>query len=108
MRNEFGVRLDSNGYAPSIIQDDPTYCWKCGKRYPTERHEPFGAALRGKSKALGLWIPLCRDCHRLSADSAHKSRETSDEMKASCQSHAMVVYGWTLDEWMDRFYKNYL
>lgn len=108
MKNEFGIRLDSNGYAPSIIQEDPTYCWKCGKSGPVERHEIFGNALRGKSKALGLWVPLCPACHRLSPDAVHKSGDAADELKQTGQTIAMVVYGWTMEEWNRRFYKNYL
>lgn len=38
-RNEYGVKLDSNGYAPSILSKSPT-CLICG-RYRTARHEVF-------------------------------------------------------------------
>lgn len=37
--NEYGVKLDSNGYAPSILNQQPT-CLICG-RYHTARHEVF-------------------------------------------------------------------
>ena len=52
--NEYGEKLDSNGYAPSILHDKPV-CLICG-RYGTARHEVyFGSAYRAKSKRLGLW-----------------------------------------------------
>ena len=107
MRNEYGILLDHNRYIPSIMQDDSSYCWRCGKHGSTERHEPFGNALRDKSKALGMWLPLCRECHRTAPDSAHKSRATADAMRQATQQAAMLSYGWTMDEWMRRFYKNY-
>lgn len=43
--NEYGEKLDSNGYAPSILHDKPV-CLICG-RYGTARHEVyFGSAYR--------------------------------------------------------------
>lgn len=55
--NEYGEKLDSNGYAPSILHDKPV-CLICG-RYGTARHEVyFGSAYRAKSKRLGLWDTL--------------------------------------------------
>ena len=45
--NEYGEKLDSNGYAPSILHDKPV-CLICG-RYGTARHEVyFGSAGRRK------------------------------------------------------------
>ena len=61
--NEYGEKLDSNGYAPSILHDKPV-CLICG-RYGTARHEVyFGSAYRAKSKRLGLWVTLCPWCHQ--------------------------------------------
>lgn len=61
--NEYGEKLDSNGYAPSILHDKPV-CLICG-RYGTARHEVyFGRAYRAKSKRLGLcWICSHREHH---------------------------------------------
>lgn len=51
--NEYGEKLDSNGYAPSILHDKPV-CLICG-RYGTARHEVyFGSAYRAKKKLQGL------------------------------------------------------
>lgn len=38
-QNEYGEKLDSNGYAPSILSQSST-CLICG-RYRTARHEVF-------------------------------------------------------------------
>lgn len=47
MTNEYGAPLDRNGYAPSILQDDDSYCLVCygnGYNDPLNRHEVFGGA----------------------------------------------------------------
>lgn len=28
-RNEFGVKLDKNGYAPSLFEHEPFCCFRC-------------------------------------------------------------------------------
>ena len=50
-QNEYGEKLDSNGYAPSILSKSTT-CLICG-RYRTARHEVFFGPYRDKSKRLG-------------------------------------------------------
>ena len=50
------MRLDRNGYAPSIVQDDAdeccAICYANGGKDPLNRHEIFGGAYRQKSKRL--------------------------------------------------------
>lgn len=51
MTNEYGAPLDRNGYAPSILQDDDSYCLIClgnGYNDPLNRHEVFGGPFRKK------------------------------------------------------------
>ena len=58
MTNEYGVTLDRNGYAPSIVQDIDG-CWFCKTQQgKLDRHEIYHGAYRKKSKALGLWALL--------------------------------------------------
>ena len=63
MVNEYGAKLDRNGYAPSIIQDEADescfICYANGYYDPLNRHEAFGGSFRDKSKRLGLWVSLC-------------------------------------------------
>lgn len=106
--NEFGKRLDRNGYAPSLFDLKRSTCWNCGKGGDTERHEVFGGSRRTKSKELGLWVSLCGECHRTGKQAAHQSEQTASFLKRIAQRKAMSEYGWDMDEWMRRFYKNYL
>ena len=110
--------LDRNGYAPSIMQkgrgsllggiSGPDRCYRCGRGEGCgflerlERHEPWNAANRAKSKSLGLWVTICRGCH----EEAHRNRETAEELRRDAQRAAMLRYGWSREEWIRRFGKS--
>lgn len=105
MTNEYGVKLDKNGYAPSIVQSDHSKCYICSCHNELQRHEPFNGANRTKSKNLGLWVTLCRWCHEM----CHRYPDGYGEsMKRETQSRAMLHYGWDYDDWRQRFGKSVL
>ena len=106
MRNEYGVTLDKNEYAPSIMQAE-TKCFWCGDTHgKLDRHEPFGGALRSKSKRLGMWCYLCHDtCH---LRGAHGDATMGRELKKRAQQAAMEHYGIPTAEFIKLFGKNYL
>ena len=102
--NEYGVPLDLNGYAPSIMQKAER-CFMCGRSGHLQRHELFGASNREKSKAYGLWILLCVDCHEY----IHQKDSTRRiEFREHGQAVAMKHYGWSKQDFIERFGKNYL
>ena len=110
MTNEYGERLDRNGYAPSILTGHgPCTCWACGKNGcmdQLDRHEIFGGPMRQKSKRLGLWAHLCHSsCH---LGGVHCDAELDRELKQEGQRTAMETYGWNVDEFRRQFGKNYL
>lgn len=105
MTNEFGEKLDSNGYAPSIM-GGRLGCYLCGFRGDLARHEVFhGITNREKSKALGCWVNLCPRCHtRL-----HQKDPSLDwDLKRHGQVRAMAHYGWSVEEFIERFGRNYV
>lgn len=106
MTNEYGVTLDSNGYAPSVVEPfDTGWCFLCQGNGDLVRHEVFHGANRTKSKALGCWVYLCPRCHtRL------HSRDASLDwhLKRIAQLKAMSHYGWTTEEFIIRFGRNYI
>ena len=106
---ERAMTLDRNGYAPSIMQDDTSFCYACGKRAgKLDRHEPFGGANRGKRKALGLWIVLRHTpCHQ-GRTGAHADPAVNEEYRKEAQRRAMEVYGWTTADFIRAFGKNHL
>ena len=104
------MTLDKNGYAESVIPDhSPTQCWlcDCNGRGKMDRHEVFGGAYRDKSKRLGLWVHLChQDCH---LDRIHGGdRHSIDLLKWEAQRCAMKKYGWTVEQFIEEFGKNYM
>lgn len=78
--NEYGERLDSNGYAPSILSQSPT-CLICGW-YRTARHEVFFGPYRDKSKRLGLWANLCPWCHQNGPNAIHRNHDEDLRLKS--------------------------
>jgi hypothetical protein len=108
LTNEFGEKLDRNGYAPSIMGTEAGRCWWCDRYTPTERHEVFFGSLRQKAKELGLWVDICIECHRTGKNAVHQCKDTADRMKNMAQITAMRKYGWTEEEFVRRFYKSYL
>lgn len=103
-RNEYGVKLDSNGYAPSLFLHEPFRCFICGRFGETARYEIFGGSRRSASKALGLWVNVCPACH----NAIHDSGELQDRYHREGQIWAEAYYLWNHDDFRRRFYKNYL
>lgn len=108
MLNEYGMKLDRNGYARSVLQDDTCRCCRCGRTdRKLDRHEVFGGANRQKSKALGLWVTLCHEeCH-LGAGGVHQDAALRKALRAQSQQIAMGVYGWTEEAFVRRFGRSY-
>lgn len=107
--NEVGVMLDKNGYAPSIVDpyvDFDQRCFMCNYRGDLARHEIFNASNRQKSKAYGLWVYLCPRCHMEVHE--HPELHSVTVLKRIAQWDAMAHYGWTIDDFRERFGKNYV
>lgn len=87
-------------------------CWLCGRNGagdPLDRHHIFGGAYRKKSEQYGLWVPLCHDrCHVYGPDAAHQSKETRRELHRYGQRKAMADNGWTVEDFIREFGRNYL
>ena len=104
MKNEFGANLDRNGYAPSIMQNEP-YCYICyGNMYP-QRHEAIHGSYREKAKEYGLWVNVCQTCHYRIHNTDGK---LDKQIKRNAQEAAMAKYGWSTEEFIKRFGRNYL
>ena len=105
------MKLDKNGYAESIIPDHGTdQCWlcDCNGRGKMDRHEVFGGAHRKKSKALGLWVHLCHaDCH-LGEIHGNPGGYKAGLLKEEAQRCAMRKFGWTEEQFISEFGRNYL
>ena len=83
-------------------------CFLCGNYEQLEEHHIFGGARRPISTKYGLTVHLCPWCHRIDADSAHRSGKTAELLHQYGQQKAMVEQKWSREEFIAHFGKNYL
>lgn len=87
-------------------------CWLCGRDgswEPLDRHHIFGGTYRKKSEKYGLVVYLChRTCHIFGKKAAHNCAETMLDLKQYGQKKAMQEQGWTTEDFIREFGKNYL
>ena len=83
-------------------------CGRNGQAEPLERYHVFGGAYRMKSERYGAVVDLCRhSCHREGKGSVHKNRLVSDSLKEEFQMKIMAEQGWTVEQFIEEFGKNY-
>lgn len=92
----------------SIVQKDTSRCFICHSRQWLELHHIFGAALKKKSEKYGLMVRLCHYCHNEPPRGVHQNREIRRKVQAFAQKKAMQEYGWSVEDFIKEFYKNYL
>ena len=84
-------------------------CWLCGNYEELERHHIFpGRALRPLSEKYNATVDLCPWCHRIDRDAVHNSRETRKIVQDYGQRKVMREQGWTAEQFLAVFGKNYL
>lgn len=87
-------------------------CFLCGRNGstdPLDRHHIFGGAYRKKSEKYGLVVDLCHhDCHIFGDFSVHRNAETMQIIREYGQRKVMHDMGWTLEEFIKEFGKNYI
>lgn len=87
-------------------------CWLCGRNGtadPLDKHHIFGGANRRKSEKYGLCVYLCHhDCHIFGTGAAHRNRRTMERLHEYGQEKAMREQGWSAQEFVLIFGKNYL
>lgn len=100
------MTMDRNGYNDSILQHDLSFCYVCGRSCEKlDRHEIFGGANRQKSKEYGLWVMLCHNsCH---LNGVHAFPDKYRYLKVKAQRMAMNQYGWTKEDFIRIFGRNY-
>lgn len=87
-------------------------CWLCGRNGasdPLDSHHIFGGAYRDKSERFGLKVFLCHNaCHIFGKYAVHRNRETMMRVRQYGQRKAMEEQGWTVEQFVKEFGKNYL
>ena len=92
----------------SIITEEKK-CYICGSRVCLESHHVFsGVANRKKSEEYGLKVPLCHWCHNEPPNGVHHNKAVREKLQRTVQEIAMNHYGWTTEEFIKIFGKNYI
>ena len=98
--------------AKSILQDDKTHCFICEQLAcgdPLDCHHIFFGANRQLSEKYGLKVYIHHSkCHIFGAESVHMNAEIDKRLKQIAQQKAMEYYGWTVEQFIEIFGKNYL
>lgn len=83
-------------------------CELCQKYGSLELHHIFNGAYRKKSERYGATILLCHACHNESPNGVHHNAIRMNELKAREQKRIMAEYGFTIEEFICEFGKNYI
>ena len=91
---------------------DEKKCFLCGRNGasdPLDKHHIFNGPLRKKSEKYGLKVWLCHnECHIYGPESVHRSQAVDSVVKQHGQLRAMIENGWTTEQFIKQFGKNYL
>lgn len=92
----------------SIIQKDRK-CFICGSRGLLNLHHCiYGTGKRALSDKYGLTIYLCPIHHTYGINAVHNNKVMDDEIKRMAQEKAMEYYGWSEEDFIKIFRRNYL
>lgn len=84
-------------------------CFLCGcTGCAMETHHIFGASNRKKSDKYKLVVTLCHNCHNEPPNGAHHNAETMLALHRYGQRKAMQENGWSVEDFIKVFGKNYL
>jgi len=87
-------------------------CFLCGKNGysdPLDSHHIFNSAYRKKSEKYGLKVWLCHnECHIFGRESVHRDQRIDNILKQHGQLKVMQEQGWTTEQFIKQFGKNYL
>ena len=87
-------------------------CFICGRNGTSDSldlHHIFGGANRKKSEKYGLVVYLCHnECHIFGKHAAHNDKAVMQLLHEYGQRKAMQENGWSIDDFIQEFGKNYL
>ena len=83
-------------------------CLMCRRYSRLERHHIFGGPYRRKSERYGLVAHLCHWCHNEPPEGVHHNAANMLRLKQYGQRKAMQENGWSVEDFIREFGKNYL
>lgn len=93
----------------SIMQNKKE-CFITGRTTGLHRHHIFYGKNRSLSEKYGLWIWICAELHNMGDYGIHGKygRELDIQLKQDAQRRAMEVYGWSTEDFIRIFGRNYI
>lgn len=92
----------------SILQKKKQCCI-CGRWENLDSHHVYSGANRKRSEKYGLKVWLCHSEHHIfGKNSVHRNADIDRKLKKAAQKKAMLHYGWSVEEFIKIFGKNYL
>ena len=93
-------------------EDGTPVCFLCGRNGcadPLDKHHLFGGCDRKKSERYGAWVYLChRRCHESGPHAAHRDPDVMRRLREYGQRKIMREQGWTTEDFIREFGRNYL
>lgn len=82
-------------------------CYICGVWTKLEKHHVYGGARRNTSERYGAVVWLCHNCHNEPPDGVHFNKAVRLWLQEDMQKKLMAKYNWSVQDFVNRFYKNY-
>ena len=92
----------------SIVTDDYSHCYICGRRGWLEKHHICGGASRSQSEHDGLYVMLCHYCHNEPPNGVHHNIIRQRTLQAIGQKAWQEVYNKTAAEFVAVYGRNYI
>lgn len=88
---------------------DNKRCYVCGVDKNLHLHHIYyGLANRKQSEKYGCTVYLCGIHHNLSNAGVHFNKALDNELKQKCEQWCLKEYGWTIEDFIKQFGRNYL
>lgn len=86
----------------------PSHLYATERFEGSHRHEVFFGSNRRKSIKLGLYVFLTPEMHNMSNKGVHFNRDFDLRLKRIAQRTAMEYYGWSVEQFIKEFGRNFL
>lgn len=91
----------------SILQDTKQ-CYVCGNTNIHTHEVYYGAKNRNKSIEDGCCVYLCARHHNMSNQGVHFNKQLDLQLKQSMERKWLEVYNKTIEDFIQRYGKNYI
>lgn len=91
----------------SILQDEKS-CYVCGSKQNLNIHEVYFGKNRQNSIEDGCCVYLCGKHHNQSVEGVHYNHKLDSKLKKEMEKRWLKYYNKTEEDFIKRYFKNYL